>query len=176
MTDAIRKAIRELGDPDIARHSAGFFKAGPGQYGEGDRFIGVRVPVIRKLVRRYRTVELAALLELLRSDWHEERLFALLGLVSRFEKGGEREKAEIYEAYLAHTRFINNWDLVDGSAPTIVGGYLWERERDLLYELVDSDVLWERRISVLATTLQVKTGLEGEEHLKAVDAAVKKAF
>lgn len=118
----IQKLLRSLGDEKAARHAQRFFKTGEGEYGEGDRFLGIRVPVLRKQVRQCRGLSLKDILILLHSPYHEERLFALLLLVDRFAKAGESEKAVIYGHYLENTRYINNWDLVDSSASQIVGG------------------------------------------------------
>ena len=147
----MRSALRALGDPDIAAHSAGFFKAVEGGYGEGDRFLGIRVPVIRKQVKRFRDAPERAVLAMLRSPYHEERLFAVLLLVSQFKRGGEEDKARIYELYMANRASVNNWDIVDSSAHVIVGQWLEGRNRSVLHELAASDSLWDRRIAVIAT-------------------------
>jgi len=147
----ISKLLRKLADPERAEHSARYFKTGQGQYGEGDRFLGIRVPEIRALVKRCEVVSLADIQTLLLSAFHEERLFALLLLVRKFEKGSDQEKAAIYGFYLKHTHRVNNWDLVDSSASQIVGGYLEARDKKLLYKLVKSASIWERRIAIIAT-------------------------
>lgn len=148
---AISKVLHGLGDKDIAQHSQRFFKTGKGEYGEGDRFLGVRVPVLRQHIRQFRDAAPEAVLELLASDFHEERLFALLLLVEKFKHGTERERGWIYRQYLAHTQYINNWDLVDSSADKIVGAWLQPRSRRPLYRLAKSKSLWERRIAIIAT-------------------------
>ena len=127
-----------------------FFKTGPGEYGEGDRFIGVRVPVLRRLVREFRGLAMADARQLLHSPIHEERLLALLILVDAYDRGSESERAAIFRLYRDNTACINNWDLVDGSAPGIVGRHLEARPRKVLFELANSSNLWERRIAVLA--------------------------
>lgn len=147
----ISQKLRSLADPAIAEHSQRFFKSGEGEYGEGDRFLGLRVPVLREQVKKYQTATLKDVQQLLKSTFHEERLFALLLLVHKFRKGDDDEKTAIYRLYLNNTRYINNWDLVDSSAPQIVGGYLESEDRQVLYELVQSDSLWERRIAIMAT-------------------------
>lgn len=147
----IQQHIRGLANSEIAAHSAGFFKTGVGQYGEGDRFLGIRIPVLRKLLREYREVALPEILEVLHSCWHEERLFALLLLVDRFERGEEAVQRAVYEAYLAHTAFINNWDLVDVSAHKVVGAWLFDKDRAPLHKLAGSGDLWEQRIAIIAT-------------------------
>ena len=149
---SISRALRSIGDADIARHSQRFFKTGKGEYGEGDRFLGIRVPQLRKHARQFREVAPEEALKLLGSKYHEERLLALLLLVERFHRGGEDERGWIYTQYLANTRYINNWDLVDSSAGKIVGAYLEQRSRKPLYKLAKSESLWERRIAIIATS------------------------
>ncbi|WLQ14484.1 DNA alkylation repair protein [Hahella aquimaris] len=148
---AIRTRLQSLGDETIAAHSLRFFKTGPGEYGAGDQFLGIRMPTLRKLASEFRGVSLPETLQSLQSPYHEERMLALLLLVARFQKGGPEQKLAVYEAYLAHTRFINNWDLVDCSARFIVGPFLADKDRRPLYKLAASSDLWERRIAVLAT-------------------------
>ncbi len=153
---AIRKELRELRNPLIAAHSQRFFKTGKGEYGEGDRFLGIRVPVIRKLVKKYKTVSWSEVLKLLESSWHEERLFALLMLVELFSNADEEGKSAIYQTYLDNTQYINNWDLVDGSAHHIVGAYLEKRDKQILDDLAKSKNIWERRITIMATFYFIK--------------------
>ena len=153
---AIRARLRELADPKIAAHSSRFFKTGLGEYGAGDRFLGIRVPTIRKLAREFRGAPLDACLALLRSPLHEQRLLALVLMVDLYGRGDDDARAAIYEAYLAHTpRYVNNWDLVDTSAPAIVGAHLETRPSNLrggvLSELAASPNLWERRVAIIAT-------------------------
>lgn len=147
----ISQQLRKLADPGRAAHSARYFKTGPGEYGEGDRFLGIRVPVIRAQLKKYEAVSLAVIQTLLMSAFHEERLLALLLLARKFTKGGEQTKTAIYGLYLKNIHRVNNWDLVDSSASQIVGGYLEGRDRRLLYKLVKSASVWERRIAVIAT-------------------------
>ena len=147
----ISKVLRDLADPVIAKHSQRFFKTGKGEYGEGDKFLGIRVPVLRKQTKKYQTLALKETQRLLTSAFHEERLFALLLLVRKFAKGNEEEKTAIYKLYLNNTRYINNWDLVDSSAYHIVGTYLEDRDKKILYKLAQSDNLWERRIAIMST-------------------------
>jgi 3-methyladenine DNA glycosylase AlkD len=128
-----------------------YFKTGPGQYGEGDRFLGVMVPQTRRVAREFRDLPLAGVVELLRSPWHEERRCALLLLVRRFERGDDDERKELFDLYLGSTAHIDSWDLVDLSAPRIVGAWLQDRSRAPLYRLARSRRLWERRIAILAT-------------------------
>jgi len=144
--------LRELGDSDIAAHSQRFFKTGKGEYGEGDIFLGIRIPVIRKCVKEYCEISLEDTLELLKSPYHEARLLALLILVAQYSSAKNTAgQNAVYQAYLEHTQFINNWDLVDTSAAQIVGAHLFSRNRKPLYQLARSKSLWERRISIIAT-------------------------
>lgn len=149
--EEISKRLRILANPERAAHSARYFKTGPGEYGEGDRFLGIRVPEIRAQVKKWEAVSLKDLQTLLMSAFHEERLFALLLLVRKFAKGDDKEKAAIYESYLNNIERVNNWDLVDSSASQIVGSYLEARDRQILYRLAKSASVWERRIAVIAT-------------------------
>lgn len=147
----IRSEMKRLGDPEIAAHSQRFFKTGPGQYGQGDRFLGIRVPVTRKVARRCSDLSLRQITSLLHSRFHEERLLALLILVRQFTRGDVVQQRRIFELYLDNTEYINNWDLVDSSAHLIVGPWLQDRPRGLLRKLVRSDSLWERRIAMMST-------------------------
>lgn len=154
----VRKSMACLANKSIAEHSRRFFKTGKGEYGEGDRFLGIRVPVVRKQARQFRNLSLPETTKLLKSRQHEERQCALFILVRKFEKGSESDRHIIYRLYLSHTKFINNWDLVDGTAHQIVGGYLLDRDRKPLYQLVKSKNLWERRISIIACYHFIKLG------------------
>jgi 3-methyladenine DNA glycosylase AlkD len=147
----LRARLGELGDRQKAQFLQGFFKTGPGGYGEGDVFLGIRVPELRKLVSEHKTLTPSEVLPLLQSPVHEERLIALLVLVRAFSKGDGSAREEICGMYLENTRYINNWDLVDLSAPHIVGAFLMDRSREPLYRLAQSPTLWERRIAVMAT-------------------------
>jgi 3-methyladenine DNA glycosylase AlkD len=160
---AIRARLRELANPRVAAHSARFFKTGPTGYGKGDRFLGIRVPELRRLAREHRDAPLSAALTLLRSRIHEERLLALILMAERFAHGDERERTEIYDRYLEHTpRYVNNWDLVDCSAHRIVGAYLEVRDRALLYRLARSPSLWQRRVAIIATFWYIRHGSFGD--------------
>ncbi len=149
--DEIRTRLRKLGSKERAKVSQRFFKTGPGEYGEGDIFLGIKVPDLRKLAREYRHIPLKEVRQLLKSSIHEERLFALILLVQTYAKGNQSEQERIYELYLKHTRFVNNWDLVDTSAEHIVGHFLVNRSKEPLYGLAQSPVLWERRIAIMST-------------------------
>lgn len=153
---ALRRDLRAAADANDAIHLQRFFKTGPGQYGEGDRFLGVRVPALRRLARAYRDLPVDDALVLLQSTWHEERLLGLLLLVAHYQRGENHRKQVVYDAYLAHTRHINNWDLVDASAEHIVGPHVAPDRFDVLVRLAMSPDLWERRIAMLATFHWIK--------------------
>jgi 3-methyladenine DNA glycosylase AlkD len=155
-TDEISKRLKKLGSKQQAAISRKFFKTGPGDYGEGDIFIGVRVPVLRKLVKDYVDLPVEEINTLLRSPIHEERLLALLLMVRKAAGGNDPLKKSIYKLYLENTRFVNNWDLVDTSAEHIVGAYLSDKSRSVLYRLAESGDLWERRIAIMSTFHFVK--------------------
>jgi 3-methyladenine DNA glycosylase AlkD len=147
----IQARLRELGSPEAAAFAARYFKTGPGQYGEGDVFLGIRAPVMHGLARECRATPMSALLRLLRSGVHEDRMLALLVMVGTAKGGDEATRRHIFDVYLANTRHVNNWDLVDASAREIVGGYLADKDRSILDRLALSEQLWERRISIIAT-------------------------
>jgi 3-methyladenine DNA glycosylase AlkD len=155
----IQAAVRRLADPEKAKILQRFFKTGPGQYGEGDVFAGIMVPMIRKLVRKYHDIPLGDAGELLQSPVHEERLLALFILVEKCRQGDDATRKRIYNLYRKNTRFINNWDLVDLSAERIVGAYLDGTDHAPLYRLARSKSLWERRIAILATFYDIKRGI-----------------
>jgi 3-methyladenine DNA glycosylase AlkD len=154
----LRTRLRAIARPADVPILQSFFKTGPGQYGEGDVFIGVRLPQLRTLCRDCRGISLDEVTRLLRSRVHEERLLALLLLVDAFGRGTVEEQRAIYAAYLANTAFINNWDLVDSSAHRIVGPWLEHRSRAPLRRLARSSSLWERRIAVIATLHFIRRG------------------
>ena len=155
----VRRGLRALADSVRAEILQRFFKTGEGEYGEGDRFLGLRVPQVRTVARRYRDLERKALLELLESPWHEERLLALLILVDQYRRGTGPEREAIHRLYLSNTRHINNWDLVDSSAEHIVGPHLDPQHLDGLEELARSSSVWERRIAMMATFHWIKRGV-----------------
>ncbi len=149
--EIIEKELKKLSDKNQAAILHRFFKTGPGEYGEGDRFLGIKVPVLRSFARSHPDIPVSDVARLLRSPFHEARMTALFILIRLYEKGDEALKEKIYRLYLRSTNHINNWDLVDLSAPNIVGDYLLERDREILFNLIESKSLWERRIAVLAT-------------------------
>jgi 3-methyladenine DNA glycosylase AlkD len=168
----ISKRLRKMGDKEDARFLNGFFKTGQGQYGEGDIFLGIRVPAVRMLAKEYNALPLKEILPLLKSPYHEIRLFALIMFVNAFAKGDETIQKKIYDLYLANTRYINNWDLVDISAPNIVGAHLLTKSRKPLYQLAKSKSLWERRIAVLATFFFIKNN-QFDDSLKIAEILLR---
>jgi 3-methyladenine DNA glycosylase AlkD len=150
MLDQIKRELSQLKDPDKAKNLSWFFKTGKGQYGEGDIFLGILVPEQRKVAKKYVDLPLDDLQELLNSKIHEHRFAALVILITKYRKAEESDKKNIFNFILRNTKNINNWDLVDLSAPRIVGDYLLNKERSILYKLARSNSLWERRISILS--------------------------
>ena len=156
---AVRKDVRGLASPPDAEFLLGFFKTGPGQYGEGDKFLGIRVPQLRQLARTHESLPHRQVVQLLRSRWHEERLLALLLMVGAYKRADASERDVIHQSYLDNTEYINNWDLVDASAEHIVGPHLDPRRFPLLGELAASDSLWERRIAIVAPFHWIRKGV-----------------
>jgi 3-methyladenine DNA glycosylase AlkD len=153
---ALRKELYGLANPADAKFLQGFFKTGPGQYGEGDRFLGLRVPALRTLARNYAELSRKDVLQMLASPWHEERLLALVIMVDAYESGDAVERKMVHRDYLANTRYINNWDLVDASAGGIVGAHLDAGNIALLVRLTRSKNMWERRIAIVSTFYFIK--------------------
>ncbi|WP_326981426.1 DNA alkylation repair protein [Chryseobacterium sp. MYb264] len=155
----IHEALAVLSIPEKAAFFPKFFKTGKGEYGEGDLFLGVKVPDQRAVAKEYYTkISLKELSELLSSKYHEHRLTALLILIFKFEKTKDKTvKDEIIEFYLTHLQFVNNWDLVDSTCYKILGRYAFEYEReDLLKKLSDSEEMWHKRIAVVGTMHYIK--------------------
>ncbi len=150
MLDQLKRDLLQISDPDHAKRLSGFFKTGKGQYGEGDLFLGIPVPKQRKIAKKYLNLGLNDIQVLLKSKFHEHRFTALVILVSKYQKAEESSKDEIFNFLLQNTDHINNWDLVDLSAPRIIGDYLVDKDRSILYKLAKSNSLWERRIAILA--------------------------
>ncbi|MDR0591460.1 MAG: DNA alkylation repair protein [Candidatus Nomurabacteria bacterium] len=174
--DNLRQELRGHINHEKAEFLPYFFKTGPGQYGEGDRFLGVVVPDIRKTARAFQGIPLEEVVELLRSQWHEERMCALLILADKYKQAtnndnGHEDERRIFDLYLSNTEYINNWDLVDLTAPDIVGRYVYEHpaEQKTLFKLAKSVHLFERRISVISTFWFVKLG-EPEPTLTIVES------
>jgi 3-methyladenine DNA glycosylase AlkD len=153
----LRRELTRAANPERARNPI-WFKTAKGDYGEGDKFIGVLVPTLRAIARSYGHLKLAEIEKLLASRIHEFRYAALLILVSQYKAASQPVRQEVFDFYVAHTRYINNWDLVDTSAPYIVGEHLVHRSRRVLYRLADSSVLWERRIAMVATSAFILRG------------------
>ena len=154
MIKDLQKEIRRFTDPIRARNSTWFFKTGPGQYGEGDMFLGLNTPQMRSLSKKYRDLPLSGIQELIKSPYHEERSIAIQILVLQYPKNPK----SIYDFYLKNTKNINNWDLVDISAPYIVGNYLLDKPRSVLNQLAHSNSLWERRIAIISTFAFIRAG------------------
>lgn len=150
----ITSQLKALGNAEDAAHAQRFFKTGPGEYGEGDVFLGIRMPTLRKLAKNQIDSPLDVTVELLQSPLHEVRMTALLIWTYQAKRGAPT--LPLYRTYMANTRQINNWDLVDLSAEHIVGRHLFDRSRTPLYELAKSDSLWERRIAILSTLFFIR--------------------
>ncbi len=158
MLKQLRNSLQEQADPDKARFLKTFFKTGPGQYGEGDVFLGITVPAQRAIVRDFAALPLGDIQALLNSSLHEERLTALIILVGQFKKADEKGRERIYRFYLKNAARVNNWDLVDSSAHHIVGAHLEGKSHAILKELARSPMLWERRIAMVATFYHIHKG------------------
>lgn len=151
MLSELKAELTSLANPEQAKILQRFFKTGKGEYGEGDIFLGIKVPVQRKIAKKYSGIGLHKLQELIKSAIHEHRLISLIILTEKYNNADEEEKGNIFNFYLKNTRNINNWDLVDLSAPKIVGDFLFDKKKNILYELVKSENLWERRIAIVST-------------------------
>jgi 3-methyladenine DNA glycosylase AlkD len=173
--NSLVRELKKLGTPERAKASAWFFKTGKGEYGEGDKFLGISVPVQRRVARRYKALQLPAIKKLLQSKIHEHRFVALEILVMRYEEGDAAQKKLIAQFFLKNTKCINNWDLVDTSASYILGDYLLTKDRSVLYKLAASRNIWQRRIAIIASgafirekqyqdTLQIAEMLLNDKH------------
>ena len=173
MLDKLKQELQKASNLRQAKLLQGFFKTGKGQYGEGDIFLGIKVPVQREIAKKY-NLELKEIQKLLNSKIHEYRLVALFILISKYKQAKDNEnlKKEIFNFYLKNTKNINNWDLVDLSAPNIVGTYLLDKGRKILYKLAKSSHLWEKRISVLATFMFIKNN-DFKDALKIAEILLK---
>jgi 3-methyladenine DNA glycosylase AlkD len=161
MYENVKKDLRKVASKEKAKVLAGFFKTGKGEYGEGDIFLGVTVPKSRIIAKKYADLSLAEIKKLLSSEIHEERLTALLILVLQYQKGGADAREKVFEFYVKNIRQVNNWDLVDLSAPRILGTHLFrctKKMRAILTELSQSSNLWDRRVAILATFYFIKQG------------------
>ncbi len=150
MLERLRGDLEKLSNKYQAKILQRFFKTGKGEYGEGDIFLGIKVPIQRKVAKKY-NLKLSEIKELLNSKIHDHRMVALFILIDKFKKGNEKEKNEIFGFYLNNTKNINNWDLVDLSARDIIGEFLLDKDRKIIYKLAKSDALWEKRISIIST-------------------------
>lgn len=146
----LKKDLENLIQPERVEAAMRYFKTGKDQYGEGDKFLGITVPNQRLVAKKYKNLALPDIQKLLASNFHEHRLTGLLILVHQFEKGDETSRKKIYEFYLKHKARVNNWDLVDSSAHKIVGPYLKDKPRDILFKLAESKSLWDRRIAMMS--------------------------
>ncbi len=173
----VQTALRKIGNPEKAKFLKRFFKTGKGQYAEGDRMLGITVPEQRKVAKKFSSMDLDDVLTLLHSGYHEERLTALLILVHQFEHGDVQTRKKIFYAYLKNTTYVNNWDLVDLSAPRIVGAFLSGKKgtgnRQLLKKLALSKHLWERRIAIVATLFFIVRDGEFDDTLNICEMLLK---
>ena len=154
----LKQEIRKHADPAQAKNLMRFFKTGPGEYGEGDRFLGLTVPLQRAIARRHRDLPAADAEKLLASGVHEDRLIALMILIGLYDRGDDAARDAVVRIYLSNTARVNNWDLVDLSAPRLLGRHLADRDRGPLYRLARSRSLWERRIAIIATQAFIRMG------------------
>ena len=154
----LRAELKKLGDKDKAAFVSRYFKTGKGEYGEGDILLGLTVPVMRKIAKKYLSLPLTEVTKLLKSKIHEERFVALEMMVMKYEKGTMGEKKLVADAYVHNLETVNSWDLVDTSAPYILGDYLLDRSRKILYKLAKSKNIWERRVAIVTTYTFIKAG------------------
>ena len=158
LTKTITNALQALSDAEKREIFPKFFKAGKGEYGEGDRFLGVTVPNIRAIAKLHKDISIEEIRELLQSEWHEVRLCALIIMVEKSKKKDEALRKELFNLYLSQTKRINNWDLVDLSCRFIIGEYLLDKSRDILYQLAQSSLLWDNRIAIVSTYAFIRKG------------------
>ena len=158
LTKTITNELQALSDAEKREIFPKFFKAGKGEYGEGDRFLGVTIPNIRAIAKQYKNISLNEIRELMQSEWHEVRLCALLIMVEKSKKKDEALRQQLFDLYLSQTDRINNWDLVDLSCRFIVGEYLLDKSRDILYQLAQSPLLWDNRIAIVSTYAFIRKG------------------
>ena len=171
----LKKDARKYANAKRKKANEWFFKTGKGQYGEGDRFIGISMPDVRIVAKKYIGLSDDEIVELLHSEIHEERMIALVIWTYQFEKADEQRKAEIYKKYLKNTKYINNWDLVDVTCNRIVGFYLLNKpeKRKILYKLAKSKDLWEKRIAIVSTSVFIVKKSEFEDTLKICEMLMK---
>ena len=158
LTKTITNKLQALSDAEKREIFPKFFKAGKGEYGEGDRFLGVTVPNIRAIAKLHKDISIEEIRELIQSEWHEVRLCALIIMVEKSKKKDEALRKELFNLYLSQTKRINNWDLVDLSCRFIIGEYLLDKSRDILYQLAQSPLLWDNRIAIVSTYAFIPKG------------------
>ena len=158
LTKTITNKLQALSDAEKREIFPKFFKAGKGEYGEGDRFLGVTVPNIRAIAKLHKDISIEEIRELIQSEWHEVRLCALIIMVEKSKKKDEALRKELFNLYLSQTERINNWDLVDLSCRFIIGEYLLDKSRDILYQLAQSPLLWDNRIAIVSTYAFIRKG------------------
>ncbi len=158
ITKTITSELQALTNAEKREIFPRFFKAGKGEYGEGDRFLGVTVPNIRAIAKLHKDISIEEIRELLQSEWHEVRLCALIIMVEKSKKKDEALRKELFNLYLSQTKRINNWDLVDLSCRFIIGEYLLDKSRDILYQLAQSPLLWDNRIAIVSTYAFIRKG------------------
>lgn len=158
ITKTITSELQALSNAEKREIFPRFFKAGKGEYGEGDRFLGVTVPNVRAIAKQHKDIALAEIQELIQSEWHEVRLCALLIMVEKSKKKDETLRQQLFDLYLSQTDRINNWDLVDLSCRFIIGEYLLDKSRDILYQLAQSPLLWDNRIAIVSTYAFIRKG------------------
>lgn len=158
LTKTITNRLQALSDAEKREIFPKFFKAGKGEYGEGDRFLGVTVPNIRAIAKLHKDVSIEEIRKLIQSEWHEVRLCALIIMVEKSKKKDEALRKELFNLYLSQTKRINNWDLVDLSCRFIIGEYLLDKSRDILYQLAQSPLLWDNRIAIVSTYAFIRKG------------------
>ena len=158
LTKTITNELQALSDAEKREIFPKFFKASKGEYGEGDRFLGVTVPNIRAIAKLHKDISIEEIRELIQSEWHEVRLCALIIMVEKSKKKDEALRKELFNLYLSQTKRINNWDLVDLSCRFIIGEYLLDKSRDILYHLAQSPILWDNRIAIVSTYAFIRKG------------------
>lgn len=158
LTKTITNELQALSDAEKREIFPKFFKAGKGEYGEGDRFLGVTVPNIRAIAKLHKDISIEEIQDLIQSEWHEVRLCALIIMVEKSKKKDEALRKELFNLYLSQTERINNWDLVDLSCRFIIGEYLLDKSRDILYQLAQSPLLWDNRIAIVSTYAFIRKG------------------
>ena len=158
ITKTITSELQALSNAEKREIFPRFFKAGKGEYGEGDRFLGVTVPNIRAIAKLHKDISIEEIRELIQSEWHEVRLCALIIMVEKSKKKDEALRKELFNLYLSQTKRINNWDLVDLSCRFIIGEYLLDKSRDILYHLAQSPLLWDNRIAIVSTYAFIRKG------------------